>query len=95
MEAIVAVAPDHHAASSRPCWCIMKLALGLRVTMYRAQHRSFMPWGDNGDDRAPWLAASVPMPIIPNEVPATLIILALVEMVGVSPLIVGSARRAS
>lgn len=64
---------------------LMKLVLGLRVSMYR--NKINMPWGDNGDDQ---LQRRIRAHANHSEwVPATVIILALVEMVGVSPLIVG------
>jgi uncharacterized protein len=64
---------------------LMKLFLGLRVSMYR--NKINMPWGDNGDDQ---LVRRIRAHANHSEwVPATVIILGLVEMVGVSPLIVG------
>jgi len=64
---------------------LMKLALGLRVSLYR--NKINMPWGDNGDDQ---LIRRIRAHANHSEwVPATVIILALVEMVGVHPIIVG------
>ena len=48
MEAIVAVAPVNTMLISA-LLVIMKLALGIRVTKYRAQHNIL--WGDNDDER--------------------------------------------
>jgi hypothetical protein len=62
----------------------MKLVLGLRVSMYR--NKINMPWGDNGDDQ---LIRCIRAHANHSEwVPATVIILGLVEMVGVHPIIV-------
>lgn len=64
---------------------LMKLVLGLRVSLYR--NKINMPWGDNGDDQ---LIRRIRAHANHSEwVPATVIILALVEMVGVHPIIVG------
>ena len=64
---------------------LMKLVLGLRVSLYR--NKINMPWGDNGDDQ---LIRRIRAHANHSEwVPATVIILGLVEMVGVHPIIVG------
>lgn len=64
---------------------LMKLVLGLRVSMYR--NKINMPWGDNGDDQ---LIRRIRAHANHSEwVPATVIILGLIEMVGVHPIIVG------
>ncbi|MGB0570602.1 MAG: MAPEG family protein [Alphaproteobacteria bacterium] len=64
---------------------LMKLVLGLRVSLYR--NKINVAWGDNGDDQ---LIRRIRAHANHSEwVPATVIILGLVEMVGVQPVIVG------
>lgn len=84
MESFTAVAPFITLFVSS-LLVLMKLALGLRVSMYRSKIN--MPWGDNGDDQ---LIRRIRAHANHSEwVPATIIILGLVEMVGVHPIIVG------
>jgi uncharacterized membrane protein YecN with MAPEG domain len=84
MESMAAVAPTITLLVSA-LLVLMKLVLGLRVSMYR--NKINMPWGDTGDDQ---LVRRIRAHANHSEwVPATVIILALIEMVGVSPLIVG------
>lgn len=84
MDAIVAVAPVNTLFISA-LLVLMKLFLGLRVSTYRAKHNIL--WGDNGDDG---MTRRIRAHANHSEwVPATIIILGLVEMVGVSPIIVG------
>lgn len=84
MDAIVAVAPINTLFISA-ILVLMKLVLGLRVSTYRAKHNIL--WGDNGDDG---MARRIRAHANHSEwVPATIIILGLIEMVGVSPIIVG------
>lgn len=84
MDAIVAVAPIITLFVSS-LLVLMKLVLGLRVSAYRNKTNIF--WGDNGDDQ---LIRRIRAHANHSEwVPATIIILGLVEMVGVSPIIVG------
>jgi len=84
MESMAAVAPTITLLVSA-LLVLMKLVLGLRVSMYR--NKINMPWGDTGDDQ---LVRRIRAHANHSEwVPATVISLALIEMVGVSPLIVG------
>ena len=84
MENIAAVAPIITLFVSS-LLVLMKLVLGLRVSMYR--NKSNISWGDNGDDQ---LIRRIRAHANHSEwVPATMIILGLVEMVGVHPIIVG------
>ena len=84
MENIAAVAPIITLFVSS-LLVLMKLVLGVRVSMYR--NKINMPWGDNGDDQ---LIRRIRAHANHSEwVPATIIILGLVEMVGVHPIIVG------
>jgi len=84
MENVAAVAPTITLFVSS-LLVLMKLVLGLRVSMYR--NKINMPWGDNGDDQ---LIRRIRAHANHSEwVPATMIILGLVEMVGVHPIIVG------
>jgi len=84
MDAIVAVAPINTLFISA-LLVLMKLFLGLQVSTYRAKHNIL--WGDNGDDG---MARRIRAHANHSEwVPATIIILGQIEMVGVSPIIVG------
>lgn len=84
MDAIVAVAPVNTLFISA-LLVLMKLVLGLRVSTYRAKHNIL--WGDDGDDG---MTRRIRAHANHSEwVPATMIILGLIEMVGVSPIIVG------
>ncbi len=63
---------------------LMKLLLGVRVTAYRTSHN--IMWGDASDDQ---MARRIRAHANHSEwVPATIILLALIEMVGVAPIIV-------
>lgn len=85
MEAIVAVAPVNTMFIAS-LLVAMKLVLGIRVTLYRM--RNSIPWGDASDDR---MARRIRAHANHSEwVPATLMILALIEMIGVSPIIIGA-----
>lgn len=84
MESMAAVAPTITLFVSA-LLVLMKLVLGLRVSLYR--NKLNMPWGDSGDDQ---LVRRIRAHANHSEwVPATVIILGLVEMVGVTPIIVG------
>ena len=76
MEAIVAVAPVNTMLVAALLG-LMKLALGISVTKYRFQHK--IMWGDASDDG---------MANFTEWVPGTLIVLGLIEMMGVSPIII-------
>ncbi|MEP4379973.1 MAG: MAPEG family protein [Alphaproteobacteria bacterium] len=89
MESIAAVVPVNTMLISA-LLVTMKLVLGIRVTMYRASHN--IPWGDNGDDQ---MTRRIRAHANHSEwVPATLILLALIEMSGVSPFIIGALGAA-
>lgn len=84
MEAIIAVAPVNTMFVAA-LLVLMKLVLGVRVSMYRASHNIL--WGDNGDDQ---MTRRIRAHANHSEwVPATIIILALIEMAGVAPIIIG------
>ena len=83
MEAIVAVAPVNTMLVAALLG-LMKLTLGISVTKYRFQHK--IMWGDASDDG---MARRIRAHANFTEwVPATLILLGLVEMMGVSPVII-------
>jgi uncharacterized membrane protein YecN with MAPEG domain len=84
MEAIVAVAPVNTMFVAALLG-MMKLALGVSVTKYRFQNK--IMWGDASDDG---MARRIRAHANFTEwVPGTLILLGLIEMMGVSPIIVG------
>ena len=84
MEAIVAVAPVNTMFVAALLG-MMKLALGVSVTKYRFQNK--IMWGDANDDG---MARRIRAHANFTEwVPGTLILLGLIEMMGVSPIIVG------
>lgn len=83
MEAIVAVAPVNTMLVAALLG-LMKLTLGISVTKYRFQHK--IMWGDASDDG---MARRIRAHANFTEwVPPTLILLGLVEMMGVSPVII-------
>ncbi|MBO6783183.1 MAG: MAPEG family protein [Alphaproteobacteria bacterium] len=83
MESIAAVAPVN-AMFFSALLVLLKLVLGIRVTMYRAKHNTM--WGDAGDEQ---MQRRIRAHANHSEwMPATIIILALIEMVGVAPIIV-------
>lgn len=82
MEAIVAVA-QVNTMFIASLLVIMKLVLGIRVTLYRM--RTNIPWDDANDDG---MARRIRAHANHSEwVPATIMILALIEMIGVAPII--------
>ncbi len=84
MEAIVAVAPVNTMFFAALLG-MMKLALGISVTKYRFQNK--IMWGDASDDG---MARRIRAHANFTEwVPGTLILLGLIEMMGVSPIIIG------
>lgn len=84
MEAIVAVAPVNVMLVAALLG-LMKLALGISVTKYRFQHK--IMWGNASDDG---MARRIRAHANFTEwVPGTLILLGLIEMMGVSPIIIG------
>lgn len=83
MEAIVAVAPVNTMLVAALLG-LMKLALGISVTKYRFQNK--IMWGDASDDG---MARRIRAHANFTEwVPGTLILLGLIEMMGVSPIII-------
>lgn len=84
METIAAVAPVNTMFISA-LLVLMKLVLGIRVTSYRVKHD--IMWGDASDGQ---MERRIRAHANHSEwVPATVIILALIEMAGVAPIIVG------
>ncbi len=83
MEAIVAVAPVNTMLVAALLG-LMKLALGISVTKYRFQNK--IMWGDASDDG---MARRISAHANFTEwVPGTLILVGLIEMMGVSPIII-------
>ncbi|MGB0570600.1 MAG: MAPEG family protein [Alphaproteobacteria bacterium] len=83
MEAIVAVAPVNTMLVAALLG-LMKLALGVSVTKYRLQNK--IMWGDASDGG---MARRIRAHANFTEwVPGTLILLGLIEMMGVSPIII-------
>ncbi len=83
MENIAAVAPVNTMLFSA-FLVLVKIVLGVRVTMYRAKHDTM--WGDAGDEQ---MQRRIRAHANHSEwMPATMIILALIEMAGVSPIII-------
>jgi len=83
MESIAAIAPVNTMFFSA-LLVLLKIALGIQVTMYRAKNNTM--WGDAGDEQ---MQRRIRAHANHSEwMPATIIILALIEMVGVSALII-------
>lgn len=83
MQELMAVAPVNTMVISGAS-ILIKLILGVRVSTYRARHN--IMWGDNGDDQ---MTRRIRAHANHSEwVPAVIIILALIEMAGVSPIII-------
>ena len=83
MESIAAIAPVNTMFFSA-LLVLLKIALGIQVTMYRAKNNTM--WGDAGDEQ---MQRRIRAHANHYEwMPATIIILALIEMVGVSALLI-------
>lgn len=83
MESLTAVAPLNTMLFSA-LLVLLKVILGMRVTAYRVKNETM--WGDGGDERMQRLIRAHANHS--EWMPAAIIILALIEMAGVSPLII-------